>query len=131
MLVGYHRRTGHEVTVVFDAWREGGERETSLKTGGVTVVYSRLGETADSVIKRIVSRQDRKWVVVTSDRDVASAAWAASSVAIRSEVFWRFLAQGADEDSMEEEGEDEALRGRGHGRISRREREVRRVLRRL
>lgn len=131
MLVAYHRRTGHEITVVFDAWGGAEARETVIKTGGVTVVYSRVGQTADSVIKSIVSRRDRRWVVITSDRDVASAVWASSSVSINSDEFRRVISMDSIGTHADDEEEDEVPPGRRHGKLSKRERETRRVLRSL
>ena len=34
-------------------------------TGGITVVYSRIGDKADAVIKRTISSDRREWIVVT------------------------------------------------------------------
>lgn len=55
------------------------------------VIYSRLGEKADSVIKRIITSEKRQWVVITSDRDIADYAWPNESVAISSEEFTDIL----------------------------------------
>ena len=43
----YQQRVGHPITIVFDAWRQisGMPREESR--AGVTVIFSRKGETAD------------------------------------------------------------------------------------
>ncbi len=77
--------------VVFDGWKGGSNLETSSIMGGVKVVYSRLGEKADSVIKRIVSSERREWIVVSSDREVAAHAWATGSVPIPSEEFLPYM----------------------------------------
>ncbi len=84
----YRKVKGHDITVVFDGWKSGGSEENQSVVGGVRVVYSRLGEKADSVIKRIISSDKRQWVVVTSDRDIADHAWACGSIALSS---WEFL----------------------------------------
>ena len=47
-LVAYHRRKGHGITLVFDGWKGGPGRESRSMTGGITVIYSGLGEKADS-----------------------------------------------------------------------------------
>jgi len=44
------------------------------KLGGLTVVYSKLGEKADSVIKRILSSSTKPWIVVSSDREISDFA---------------------------------------------------------
>ncbi|HEY0485187.1 MAG TPA: NYN domain-containing protein [Mycobacteriales bacterium] len=80
-------QTGVEVTVVFD----GAERlpAAPVVPRGVRVLFSRPGETADEVIRRLVGAEPsgRPVVVVSSDREVAdgvrrSGAHAAASVAL-------------------------------------------------
>jgi predicted RNA-binding protein with PIN domain len=56
--------------------------------GGIKVIYSRIGEKADSVIKRVISCKKCGWIVVTSDRDIADHAWATGSTPISG---WDFL----------------------------------------
>lgn len=64
-------QTGAEVTVVFD----GAERVHGLPPAprGVRVLFSRKGETADELIRRLVRAEPagRPVVVVSSDREVA------------------------------------------------------------
>lgn len=68
---GLAAQTGAEVTVVFD----GAERVHGLPAPprGVRVLFSRKGETADEVIRRLVRAEPpgRPIVVVSSDREVA------------------------------------------------------------
>jgi predicted RNA-binding protein with PIN domain len=70
-LAGLTARTGDEVTVVFD----GAERVHGLPPAprGVRVLFSRKGETADELIRRLVRAEPagRPLVVVSSDREVA------------------------------------------------------------
>jgi predicted RNA-binding protein with PIN domain len=73
-LARYKRVKGHSITVVFDGWQEGraaGQRERSR---GIEVVFSRAGEKADDVLKRLAAEKKGAAVVVTSDREVASFA---------------------------------------------------------
>jgi predicted RNA-binding protein with PIN domain len=56
-------------------------------TGGIKVIYSKLGEKADAVIKRIVSSEKKQWIVITSDREIAGHAWANGSVVVSSGEF--------------------------------------------
>jgi predicted RNA-binding protein with PIN domain len=86
-LIEYRKNKGHEITVVFDGWKTGGVLENHSFIGGIKVVYSRLGEKADSVIKRIISAERREWIVITSDRDVVSYAWSSGSIPIPSGDF--------------------------------------------
>ncbi len=77
--------------MVFDGWKGGAGSESVSTRGGVRIIYSRLGEKADSVIKRIVSTDKRQWIVVSSDREVASHAWSNGSVPVPSEEFLPLL----------------------------------------
>ncbi|WP_329102616.1 NYN domain-containing protein [Micromonospora sp. NBC_01699] len=70
-LGGLAAQTGAEVTVVFD----GAERMHGLPPAprGVRVLFSRKGETADDLIRRLVRAEPagRPVIVVSSDREVA------------------------------------------------------------
>jgi len=64
------RRLQHKITVVFDGWQGGGLRESRDVYQGMGVVYSRRGERADEVIKRLLAREGRRAVMVSSDREL-------------------------------------------------------------
>ena len=70
----YRRAKRHEITVVFDGREQGGFSEETARVGGIGVRYSRQGETADSVIARLVAERGEGTVVVSSDREVEDAA---------------------------------------------------------
>jgi len=71
----YSEPKGHHITLVFDGWRGGQGEEAKIRSGNVTVIFTRLGERADHVIKRILSEGLRHWIVVSSDREIADFAW--------------------------------------------------------
>lgn len=79
------RRPQHKITVVFDGWQGGGFRESRDIYLGVGVVYSRRGERADEVIKRLLAREGGRAVMVSSDRELQDCAerqgatWVAAS----------------------------------------------------
>ncbi len=83
----YSKIRRHNITVVFDGWKEGKPEETVTWTGGVMVIYSRLAEKADSVIMRIISKEKKPWIVVSSDREIADFASRHNLVPIRSDEF--------------------------------------------
>lgn len=66
----YKKKKGHKVTVVFDGWENGSPMEEHDFASGVYIIYSRLGEKADDVIKRMAQSKGEDIVVVTSDRDI-------------------------------------------------------------
>lgn len=93
-LISYNKKRGHEITVVFDGWRQGGPDERHSAQGGIRIIYSRLAEKADTVIKRILKEKTgQDYILVTSDRELAGAAWASQAVPVRSEDFLRKISE--------------------------------------
>src|SRR5512138_1801594 len=68
LLAGYRRSRGHRITVVFDGWLGGPPQEERDREAGIDIIYSRRGEKADEVIKRLARQHADETVVVTSDR---------------------------------------------------------------
>lgn len=145
MLIKYRSVKKHDITLVFDGYRNGAGKENVSVTGGVKVIYSRLGERADDVIKRIVSAERREWTVVTSDRDIANHAWASGSIPVPSERFFEIVSGAVKPEGTEyannEEGfddmpfkDDSGVPGHQKGRShmpSRKEKAVSKALSRL
>ncbi len=73
-LCKYSELKGHNITLVFDGWKTGQANETKLRISNINIIYSRLGEKADFVIKKILSEGTRPWIVVSSDREVSDFA---------------------------------------------------------
>lgn len=120
---------------MFDGWKSGGSDENKTIVGGITVIYSRLGEKADSVIKRIISSDKRQWFVVTSDRDIADHAWRCGSVAVSSEEFQNVFEKSGKIDSgdfelLEEEDYESEKKGSPR-KLSKKEKAKRRAISKL
>lgn len=142
-LSAYRKIRGNRITVVFDGWIDGASRETRLKEGGLQIVYSRRGERADEVIKRMARKRGEEIVVVTSDRDVADGAVRSGQVALASADFEMRMALDeiaptGQDDFFPDEPDDSdserngASRKKGPSRKpSKRERQARRVLKKL
>lgn len=134
----YKEQREYPITVVFDGWRSGRRHETEEKTGGITVIYSQLGEKADSVIQRLAREMGSGCVVVTSDREVRRAAETSGAVAIHAGEFSAKLRNLDREHFFEDEDKDEGLEDlrvqekRGNPRrLSKKERKRREKLKKL
>lgn len=73
-LCEYSNLKAHNITLVFDGWKSGQMVETKMRIGLVNIIYSKLGEKADFVIKKILSESTRPWIVVSSDREISDFA---------------------------------------------------------
>ncbi len=70
-LRAYKKMKAHAVTVVFDGTEAPGPAPRAASVKGVRVRYSRQGEDADAVIKRMAARERERAVIVTSDQEIA------------------------------------------------------------
>ncbi|MBW1740520.1 MAG: NYN domain-containing protein [Deltaproteobacteria bacterium] len=86
-LVSYKKVKRYPMTVVFDGAGAGSLMEARTRWKGIHVVFSRPGELADSVIKRIITRERERVVVVTSDKEIAHFAAKHGSATIDSIEF--------------------------------------------
>ena len=87
LLRDYKYRKHHHITVVFDGEKGGFQEEGYECVGGITIIFSRLGEKADDVIKRMTSSHNVEYTVITSDKEIASFAESMGHIAIPSESF--------------------------------------------
>jgi predicted RNA-binding protein with PIN domain len=71
-LIEYEKRRRHKITVVFDGWKNGSADEGHDRAGKINIIYSRHGEKADDVIKRIAAHTEEDTLVVSSDREIVS-----------------------------------------------------------
>jgi len=86
-LVPYRERKGHRLTVVFDGWDGGSFHEERDREGGIDIIYSRKGEKADDLIKRMAERSGDELVVVTSDRDIGHFVERCGGTVVTSQTF--------------------------------------------
>ena len=131
----YSNRTGHDVTVVFDGWKNGMGAETNMMIGGVKVIYSRLAEKADRVIMRLISTSHKAWIVVSSDREIADFARSKGASPVTSDEFRYKLyspAEDTEEEPVEEDDEEMPVRMKGNPwKLSKKEKMKIRTLKKL
>jgi predicted RNA-binding protein with PIN domain len=138
-LIDYRKKKGHDITLVFDGWKTGKSQENYYVIGGIKVVYSRIGEKADSVIKRIISSDRREWIVVTSDRDIVNYAWTTGSIPVSTGNFLKAVERKipsyfGEEENDNNDDSDEYLEPRRKGnprKLSKKEKAIRRALSKL
>ena len=104
----YSNKTGNDVTVVFDGWKNGMGAETNMMIGGVKIIYSKLAEKADWVIMRIIAAGQKAWIVVSSDREIADFARSKGASPVTSDEFrYKLYSPIEAADDSEEEPTDE------------------------
>lgn len=91
----YKKVKGHRITVVFDGADAVGLGQNRDRVKGIEIRFSRGGETADAVIKRMAARDGQKLLVVSSDRDVAQVSASKGAATIESREFENRLAMAA------------------------------------
>ncbi|MBI1879799.1 MAG: NYN domain-containing protein [Chloroflexi bacterium] len=104
-LRSYRARTGHRVTVIFDAGAGYRPAETK-KVGGVIVQFASHGQTADQIIVQRVRRvkNPQELIVVTSDRAVQQAARQARVRVLGARAFAQQLLPGSSPPTEDDQG---------------------------
>ncbi len=132
-LSAYQKLKACRITLVFDGWQGGWATERREGRKGIEVVYSKLGEKADEVIKRLVKEKGSGAVVITSDREIAKFAERMAVSVIPSDQF-RERMEISTEKFDEEIEEEEERGGKQKGpsrRLSKKEKRTRAALKKL
>jgi uncharacterized protein len=87
MLAAYKRIKRHPITVVFDGSSAPSDCPSRDRVQGVSIVFSRSGELADAVIKRMAAKEKEKAIVVSSDLDIVRHSEASGCATLSSPVF--------------------------------------------
>jgi uncharacterized protein len=121
MLAAYRRVKRHNITVVFDGSSAPCDCPSRDRVQGVGIVFSRCGELADAVIKRMAAREKEKAIVVSSDLDIIRHSAAFGCATISSPVFEQKLLMAAylnpeDPDSGTDDGWIPTTRKKGPSR---------------
>jgi predicted RNA-binding protein with PIN domain len=123
-----------EITVVFDGWQGGWSTEKRDRKKGIELVFSKLGEKADEVIKRLVREKGAGATVVTSDREISKYAEKVAVAVIPSDQFKEkvenALMKGAKDFQKEEERSGEKKKGPSR-MLSKKEKRIRSALKKL
>jgi len=87
LLASYKKIMGHPITVVFDGKHSDAVSEQRQQMKGIRVVFSRHGELADQVIKRMVKAERERAVVVSSDNEIINFSGSQGAATIGSGEF--------------------------------------------
>ena len=107
-LAAYRRIKRHKITVVFDGTNAPPFSQNENRVKGIKVKFSRSGELADSLIKRMAGREREKALVVSSDLDIVNFAAAKGAATIRSSDFEEKIAMAVYMDTKGVESKDES-----------------------
>ena len=86
-LAAYKRLKGHRISVVFDGQNASTTYSRRDRVKGIDILFSSVGELADTAIKRMVSGEKERAIVVTSDREIESYASARGANVVHSPEF--------------------------------------------
>jgi len=86
-LSNYKRQKNVSISIIFDGWKNGMPIQNQELSRGIKIIYSKLGEKADDVIKRLIANSSEEIVVVSSDREIRDFAEKHSTVSLSSSEF--------------------------------------------
>ena len=135
-LASYRRTKPCDITVVFDGWLRGWVTEQKERKRGIELIFSKVGEKADEVIKRMVREEGSRAVVVTSDREICHFAERLAVAVVPSDQFKNKMELGMSKTEKENvwEEREAGLRMKKKGpsrRLSKKERRFRTALKKL
>ena len=137
MLAAYKKIKAHRITVVFDGTRASLLSLQRDRQKGITIVFSHIGESADTVIKQMARREGQKVLVVSSDLDIVHTVEARGAATISSEDFENKLtlsqyAGGMEIDRDAYDGWKPTTKKKGPSRrLSKKQRKTRTKIRKL
>jgi len=104
----YKRLKAHKITVVFDGAHAPYLAPPRDRVKGIGTQFSRNGESADSVIKRLASVEKQKALVVSSDLDVVNSCEAYGAATISAEDFENKIAMAVEMQGIGDEGDEQS-----------------------
>ena len=118
-LSAYGSLKQQEIIVVFDGWQGGWYTEQKEKRKGIEIIFSKVGEKADDVIKRLIREKGSGAMIITSDHDISRYAGRMAVAVIPSDQFKKKMERAFNkiEDDFESEEEDrKGLKRKGPSR---------------
>jgi predicted RNA-binding protein with PIN domain len=138
LLATYKKVKPHKITVVFDGVDMPGHYPQRDRLKGITIKYSRTGESADKVIIRMAAHEKERALVVSSDKEIIRSVTANRAAAITSPEFADKLwmanigSNNSDEREVSSNRPSKSTQKKGPSRrLSKRQRRTRGKIRKL
>jgi len=106
-LSSYKRIKHHMITVVFDGTHAPPLSQHKDRVNGIKIKFSRSGETADNVIKRMAAREREKALVVSSDLNIVNFAASKGAATISSPAFEEKITMAVYMDTKKDEDQNQ------------------------
>lgn len=94
-LAAYKKKKRHRITVIFDGANAPDFSQQKDRINGIDIQFSRKGDSADSIIKKMAVREKEKALIVSSDRDIVGFAMSQGAAIISSLHFADRIGQAA------------------------------------
>jgi uncharacterized protein len=123
------QKSSHKITIVFDGANAPDDIFQPIRTPGIEITYSRRGESADAVIKRLAEKGREKALIVSSDTEIVHYASSKGAATISSPEFENKIAEALYDghdvtDSKDENGWVPTTRKKGpHRKLPKKERQ--------
>ena len=106
MLAAYKKAKRHRITVVFDGTTAPLFSQQRDRRKGISIIFSRKGESADSVIKKMAYKERQRALVVSSDQDIVQSATANGAATVSANDFENKLTMSMDMDGLQFDRDD-------------------------
>ena len=137
-LAAYKKIKPHSIQVVFDGQMAQVGMPHKQRMKGIDLIYSRNGELADTVIKRLADRYGESLLVVTSDNDIVQYVQSKGAATISSAEFENRLmmasymtSKGSTEADEQESWKPTTKKKGPARRLSKRQRKMRKKISKL
>jgi len=107
-LAAYRRLKKYAITVVFDGWEAGEVLGNRDHFQGMLIIYSRRGEKADEVIRRMAAQEREGSLIISSDQEIRHYAERAGAAVMSAEEFSFRLYSAYVDGGLPETEEDQA-----------------------
>jgi len=106
MLAAYKKVKPHRITVVFDGTTAPLFSQQRDRHKGISIIFSHKGESADTVIKKLVNKERQRALVVSSDQDIVQSATANGAATVSANDFENKLTMSMDMDGLQFDRDD-------------------------